>query len=425
MRRTLLFLVCFFPALSFGQSKKELIETAFLQSLRKEYVLDSINKRILEANAHLQAVKNSNAVDMPKRDSLQVLLKTKEASLDQVSKELEFLSNDLKRELKRIQGFRASLDRLSAYTDLLKQSRMNVSETDDTDAFQKACAYFEKQIDLLAPKALAEDAYQAKNVLYSYYFDLEYVDPSFIFKALENASPGAQEAQCLKKICSEISDHIDKLIEEDAGYSRVDAKRNEYLTYSRRLETSYAKDAFFLNVSHLYDLVNVLEGLKQYELALSYSNLLLKSCPAKDIKYYHYSQRCNLHMELNNLEQALKDIDLTINAYKIEKRDPTMLYLRELKKSHILIGLGRYNDALSLCEKMLSGLTSTESSRKFMSTKKALILSSKVVCLYELGRIAQADDIFDFLSEYYICDEILFYCGDEIFEPCVYHETYY
>ena len=69
MRRTLLFLVCFFPALSFGQSKKELIETAFLQSLRKEYVLDSINKRISEANAQIQAVKNSNAVDMPKLDS--------------------------------------------------------------------------------------------------------------------------------------------------------------------------------------------------------------------------------------------------------------------------------------------------------------------------------------------------------------------
>lgn len=425
MRRILLFLVCFSPALSFGQSKKELIETAFLQSLRKEYVLDSINKRISEANAQLQAVKNSNAVDMPKRDSLQVLLKTKEASLDQVTKELEFLSNDLKRELKRIQGFRTNLDRLSAYTDLLKQSRMNVSETNDTEAFQKACAYFEKQIDVLVPKALAEDTYQAKNVLYSYYFDLEYVNPSFIFKALEYATQGTQEAQCLKEICSDISNQIDKLVEENAWSVTIDAKRNEFLNFSRRLETSYAKDESFLNVFHLYNLVNVHEGLKQYELALSYSNLLLKSCPAKAIDYYHYSQRCNLYIQLNRLELALKDSEACISSYIKSKYDPTQLYLRELAKCKILIALGRFNEANALCDKMISDLSSKEQSRKFMSNKKSWILSKKVVCLYELGRIAQADDIFDFLSEYYICDDLLFYCGEEIFEPCVYHETYY
>jgi hypothetical protein len=425
MRRILLFLVCFSPALSFGQSKKELIETAFIQSLRKEYVLDSINKRISEANAQLQAVKNSNAVDMPKRDSLQVLLKSKEASLDQVTKELEFLSNDLKRELKRIQGFRTNLDQLSAYMELVDDFGTWEYAAYETQTFKNTFAYFEKRLEMLAPKAIAEDSIQAKNLLYSFYFDSKYLVPSFIYKALEYATPGMQEAQCLKEICSDISNQIDKLVGENAWSVTIDAKRNEFLTYSRRLESSYAKDESFLNVFHLYDLVNVLEGLKQYELALSYSNLLLKSCPAKAIDYYHYSQRRDLYIELNRLELALKDSEACISSYIKSKYDPTQLYLRELAKCKILIALGRFNEANALCDKMISNLSSKEQSRKFMSNKKSWILSKKVVCLYELGRIAQADDIFDFLSEYYICDDLLFYCGDEIFEPCVYHETYY
>jgi tetratricopeptide (TPR) repeat protein len=425
MRRILPFLICLAPALSFCQSKKELIETAIMQSLRKEYILDSINKCIMAENVQLQAVKNSNALEMPQRDSLQVLLKTKKASLDQLTKELEFLSNDLKSELKRIQGFRTNLDKLSTYIKFVKESCFNVYETDETEAFLKAFAYFEKEIELLTPKAIAEDSTQAKNILYFYYFELEDKDPSFIYKALEYAAPGTQEAKCLKEICSEISDLIDKLIEEDAWSGTIDAKRNEFLSYSRRLEASYAKDESFLNVFHLYDLVNVLEGLKQYELALSYSNLLLKSCPTKDIRYYHYSQRSELYIELNKLELALKDSETSISSYKKSKYDPKNLYFRELAKCKILMGLDRFNEANTLCDKMISDLSSKEQSNKFMSNKKSWILSKKVVCLYEMGRIAQADTLFDFLMEYYNCDELIFSCGNELYEPCVYHDTYY
>jgi hypothetical protein len=425
MKRIIPFLVCFAPALSFGQSKKELIETAFIQTLRKEYLLDSINKRMSLASTKLNELKTQNQREKNKRDSLILELRTKEKSLHQVNKELELQSSEVKNELKRIQGFRTNLDQLSAYIELVSDFGTWEYAAYETQAFKNTFAYFEKRLEMLAPKAIVEDSIQAKNKLYSFYFDSKYLAPSFIYKALEYATPGTQEAQCLKEICSDISNQIDKLVGENAWSVTIDAKRNEFLTYSRRLESSYAKDESFLNVFHLYDLVNVLEGLKQYELALSYSNLLLKSCPAKDIKYYHYSQRCDLYIELNRLELALKDSEACISSYIKSKYDPTQLYLRELAKCKILIALGRFNEANALCDKMISNLSSKEQSRKFMSNKKSWILSKKVVCLYELGRIAQADDIFDFLSEYYICDEILFYCGDEIFEPCVYHETYY
>jgi hypothetical protein len=425
MKRIIPFLVCFAPALSFGQSKKELIETAFIQTLRKEYLLDSINKRMSLASTKLNELKTQNQREKNKRDSLILELRTKEKSLHQVNKELELQSSEVKNELKRIQGFRTNLDQLSAYIELVSDFGTWEYAAYETQAFKNTFAYFEKRLEMLAPKAIVEDSIQAKNKLYSFYFDSKYLAPSFIYKALEYATPGTQEAQCLKEICSDISNQIDKLVGENAWSVTIDAKRNEFLTYSRRLESSYAKDESFLNVFLLYDLVNVLEGLKQYELALSYSNLLLKSCPAKAIDYYHYSQRCDLYIELNRLELALKDSEACISIYIKSKYDPTQLYLRELAKCKILIALGRFNEANALCDKMISNLSSKEQSRKFMSNKKSWILSKKVVCLYELGRIAQADDIFDFLSEYYICDEILFYCGDEIFEPCVYHETYY
>lgn len=425
MRNYILFLLVITPFISFSQSKKDLISEAQYQAMRKEITLDSLKNLISSKKTALSALKQSNDKLSKQTDSLQILVSEKKAEVNLLRKNNEQTDLAYNSEIKRIAGFRTNLDELSAYAKLMNESRMFVSETNKTEVFQKAWAYFEEQIELLVSKAIEEDAKQAKSNLYSFYFDQRFENAAYLYKALPYASAGKQEAECLKEICSSISDEVDKLVSDDAWSGTIDAKRNEYLSYSRRLEAGYPKDASFMNVFHLYDLVNVLEGLQQYDLALSYSNLLLKSCPSKDIQYYHYNQRCDLHIELNKMEKALSDIELAINAYKIEKRDPTMLYLRELKKSRILIALGRYNDALVLCEKMLSGLTSTESTRKFMSNKKAWMLSNKLVCLYELGKIKQADDLFDYLSEYYLCDELIFTCGEQVFEPCIYHETYY
>jgi hypothetical protein len=424
MRRLLLFLLIS-PAFFFGQSKKELLSQAQQQSLRNEHALDSLQILISAKKNELNLMKQSNPKQTQRRDSLQALLKTKENQLEQETKAFELLTHDINVEIKRLDGYHSYLYKMITYLEFVRNLRTNISDENIMEDVEKAIQYVENQAELLVPKAIEENTTQAKNVLYTYYFDGQYRQPENLYKALKYALTGKQESECLAAICSNLYTEINNLIEADAWAETISNKQEEFLSYSKRLEANYPKEKVFLNVFNLYDLVNVYVGLKQYEKALSYSNLLLKSCTSKDIQYYHYKQRCDIYIILNKYELALKDSDATITEYKKYQKDLSSLFYYELSKCEILIAIGRFTEANALCDKMLSSMSSKELSRKFMSKKKSWILSKKVVCLYELGKIPQADDIFDFISEYYICDDLIFYCGDKVFDPCIYHETYY
>lgn len=398
-----------FPTQTNAQSKKEILAEANSKVLKNVTVLDSLQDLISKYNSEKTELKNNNDYTIQSIDSLK---KSKIYLANKLTVEIEKeenLKKDFNNEIKRIESTPRYLDEIkSIFTFIYVSKSCEEQNGNNSKNFIKSIKYLEDQAESLFIKAKGEDSLLARELMHEYFRYNE--NPDYIFKALNYAAPGPQEAR-------DLADIFDKLKDE--------SKITECIKYFNLLEKKYPNDPNFLDAYRLYKITDVYEETNEYEKALYYSNLLINTFPAKKNRHSDYSQRSRIYAELNKFDLALKDIEKSISLYKKESRDLSNLYIKELQKCNILLALDRKIEANALCDKLISDFSVTEASRKFMSPKKGWILCKKAICLYELGKTSQADDLFDFIALYFSCSELYFSCGEWEWDICTYHDTQY
>jgi tetratricopeptide (TPR) repeat protein len=398
-----------FHTQTYAQSKKKILEEANSKVKRNERILDSLEELVSKYKNENYLLKNNNDVTIQSIDSLKKSKIHLAVKITDESQKEKSLNADFNNEIKRIESNPRYLDEVISILRFIYSSK-SCEEKNSTNSqdFIKSIKYFEDQAELLFNKAKEEDSLIARELMHAYFSHSENSD--YIIKALNYAAPGKQEASDLAYLFDILKDQ---------------SKITECIKYFNLLEKKYPNDNSFLDAFRLSKIIDVYEETIEYEKALYYSNLLINSFPTKKRRNYDYSQRSRIYAKLNKFDLALKDIDKSISLYKKENSDLSNLYSKELQKCSILLALDRYAEANALSDKLISDFSVTEASRKFMSPKKGWILCKKAICLYELGKTSQADDIFDFITLYFKCSELYFSCGEWEWDICTYHETHY
>lgn len=428
MKSYFLILLLSIPFWMKAQSKKQLLELAIETKQSNLSRLNRINTSIYNDSIKLIELQNQVKQWQLDKDSLNRIanLKNEEFTIK------NHIADSLKRQLLTM---RYKLDTSAMYLFQLEkmfQAYQSISSSISSNYYQEGDEYYEnedddkiwqylrllkKSIDQIIPEARKENLLKSNALLYEFYTHQGDYNQAYNF-----ASQDEEKAYCLQNICSSIYDELSELKENDAYQYQIDEVQDKYLVYYETLASLYPKSENFLNTWTLGRASDIYYDKEEYEKALTYSNLLISSCKPKDIAYYHYSDRANIYIMLEQYNLALKDIE---KSMQLDKSKRTSLTYKEILKCKILIAAKRYNEALAYSERLYTLLPSQAKSSKFMSDNKAVILCLKAISLYKLGRISQADKLVEFMRLYYLCDEITLSIGDIIFDPCEYYDTYY
>ena len=128
------------------------------------------------------------------------------------------------------------------------------------------------------------------------------------------------------------------------------AEFKEYESAMSIIEEMKEKNTNGEQHQHRYDLKKaaLYAKMKQYEQALKLLGSLNEKFQGdKDLMMETLELRCDVHLAMENLEEALKEIEA---AEKTNQNSPSILE----QKYDILVGLERYNDALAAAKKMQS-----------------------------------------------------------------------
>lgn len=421
--RFLIFIYWFIWSSSiFAQSKKELILDQELKISSLERSIDSIPLLIKKENDAINKIKALCALAEHRIDSLdEVSVKMKNSARGLLAVYTKD-SAEIYQLIKNIHVSTSAFQMLSSYIDYAQYLSMYKGEFFGTE-YATMIKFLESEMDRIAKKSGLENMTATRDALFDYYVNLSQEHGQI--RALEYVNSDEQEAQCLNAICKGIVSQIDQMVENNEWSSTILEKRQELFLFFKRLENLDDNSIYFLDIYLLDEIVRCYEDFGDLESALNYSTILLEKCDKTKIWHYHFSQRCNIYISLNEFQLALKDCNSSIAYLKKKQDNQPYIFYSELEKCDILMALGKFSESYGILNRLFYSLTAKEKSSKFMSDKKAIILSKQVVCLYELGNTSKADELFGFLRKYYYCDDLLFHVGDLEFDLCHYYNTHY
>lgn len=406
----------------YAQSKKELILDQEIMISRLERSIDSIYLLIKQENDTVNKLKDLRTLDGHRMDSLEQVRVNMSNRARGLLAAFAKDSVAISQLIKNSHVSNSALQMLGSYIDYTQYLSIYEEEYIGTE-YATMITFLETEMDRIAKKAGLEDMTATREALFGYY--INHSEEYGRIRALQFVNSDEQESQCLNVICKGIVSQIDEMIENNEWSSTISSKRQELFQYFTRLENLDVQSIYFLDNYLLYDIVRNYKEIGDLESALKYSTIVLENCDKKKIKYYNFSQRCDIYISLNEFHLALKDCNSSIVYLKKEKDKQYSVFLKELKKCNILMALGKFSESYGILNRLFFSLTAEERSNKFMSDKKSWILSKQVICLYELGNTSKADDLFNLLREYYYCDYLVLEIGDLEFDLCHYYDTHY